>query len=41
MKYWSLPDDARLRDVVIAVRKDEVSHRDTNHRFANDLTQIK
>jgi ubiquinol oxidase len=41
MKYWSLPDDARLRDVVIAVRKDEVLHRDINHRFANDLTQIK
>jgi ubiquinol oxidase len=41
IKYWSLAVDARLRDVVIAVRRDEVLHRDTNHRFANDLTQIK
>lgn len=37
IKYWSLEEDARLRDVVIAVRADEAGHRDVNHRFADDL----
>jgi ubiquinol oxidase len=36
--YWRLPADARLRDVVIAVRADEAEHRDTNHRFADQLS---
>jgi hypothetical protein len=35
--YWKLPEDARLRDVVIAVRADEAGHRDKNHRFADDI----
>ena len=35
--YWQLPSDARLRDVVIAVRQDEVGHRDRNHEFADEL----
>lgn len=35
--YWNLPADARLRDVVIAVREDEAGHRDRNHGFANQL----
>jgi ubiquinol oxidase len=34
--YWNLSADATLRDVVIAVRKDEENHRDTNHEFANE-----
>lgn len=34
--YWKLPSDARLREVIIATRKDEVNHRDTNHRFATE-----
>lgn len=34
---WSLSPDARLRDVVIAVRADEAAHRDTNHRFADQI----
>ena len=29
--YWHLPEDARLRDVVLAVRRDEEEHRDVNH----------
>lgn len=37
--YWQLPADARLRDVVIAVRKDEAGHRDVNHDFANQLAK--
>lgn len=35
--YWNLPEDARLRDVIIAVRADEANHRDVNHDFANQL----
>lgn len=35
--YWGLPGDARLRDVVIAVRADEAEHRDTNHGFADKI----
>ncbi len=35
--YWNLPKDAKLRDVIIAVRADETNHRDVNHDFANDL----
>jgi len=35
--YWKLPPDARLRDVVIAVRLDEAKHRDVNHAFSDEL----
>lgn len=35
--YWKLASDARLRDVIIAVRADECLHRDVNHDFANEL----
>lgn len=35
--YWQLPEDARLREVVLAVRADEAKHRDVNHDFANQL----
>lgn len=35
--YWSLPDDARLRDVVLVIRADEEGHRDVNHDFANQI----
>jgi ubiquinol oxidase len=35
--YWDLAPDARLRDVIVAVRADEVRHRDVNHRFADEL----
>lgn len=36
ISYWNLSDDARLRDVVEATIKDEILHRDVNHRFADD-----
>lgn len=36
-RYWALPEDATLRDVVIAVRADEANHRDVNHGFADAL----
>lgn len=35
--YWQLPQDARLRDVIIAVRADEAEHRDVNHHFVDVL----
>jgi ubiquinol oxidase len=35
--YWKLPADAKLRDVIIAVRADEAKHRDVNHGFADRL----
>lgn len=35
--YWKLPADARLREVIVAVRADEANHRDVNHGFADDL----
>ena len=37
--YWKLGPDARLKDVVIAVRADEAGHRDVNHGFADELSQ--
>lgn len=38
--YWRLPADARLREVVLAVRADEAGHRDVNHGFANQLRPV-
>ncbi len=35
--YWHLPADAKLKEVIIAVRQDEMNHRDVNHDFANRL----
>lgn len=35
--YWQLPQDARLRDVVLAIRADEAEHRDVNHGFVDKL----
>lgn len=39
--YWNLPANARLRDVVLAVRQDEMGHRDVNHGFADALTPVE
>jgi ubiquinol oxidase len=39
-RYWQLPDDATLRDVVLVVRADEAHHRDVNHGFANELAGL-
>lgn len=35
--YWGLKRDARLSDLVWAVRQDESHHRDVNHGFADLL----
>ena len=37
IEYWNLAPTARLRDVVIATRKDEMLHRDTNHSLADKI----
>ena len=39
--YWQLDKDARLRDVIIAVRADEAEHRDVNHSFVDELDRRK
>lgn len=35
--YYGLDYDAKLRDVVIAVRKDEQGHAEVNHGMADTL----
>lgn len=39
IEYWKLPHNARLRDVVIAVRQDEAGHRDVNHAIAGQQSR--
>jgi hypothetical protein len=34
-RYWALPENAKMRDVFIAIRADEVSHKEFNHHFAD------
>ena len=35
-EYWGLPDDATLRDAILAIRSDETDHRLVNH-FLSDI----
>ena len=35
--YWDLDQEARLRDVVLAIRDDEAAHRSVNHEIADML----
>jgi len=35
--YWQLDEDAKLREVIIAVRADEAEHRDVNHEFVEKI----
>jgi ubiquinol oxidase len=39
--YWNLQENARLTDVIEATIRDEMLHRDVNHRFANDREGTK
>jgi ubiquinol oxidase len=34
--YWNLTENAKLTDMIEATIKDEMLHRDVNHKFAND-----
>jgi len=33
--YWDLEPNAKFRDVILAVRADEIMHREMNHHFAD------
>ena len=35
IQYWALADNAKYRDIFVAVRADEVAHREFNHHFAD------
>ena len=37
IKYWNLPKEANLREMIVAIRDDEMNHRDVNHEFADEL----
>lgn len=41
IEYWQLEKDAKLSDVIIAVRADEAEHRDVNHSFVDELDKRK
>lgn len=34
IKYWKLPNNATMRDVLLNVRADEACHSHVNHKFA-------
>jgi hypothetical protein len=35
IEYYSMPPDAKFRDLILAVRADEACHREVNHHFAD------
>jgi len=35
IKYWGLPENATIRDMLISIRADEANHREYNHHFAD------
>jgi len=35
IQYWQMPEDATLRDVLLAIRADEAAHSHVNHTFAS------
>ena len=37
INYYGMKKDARLSDLIIRVRADEMHHSDTNHKYAEDL----
>ena len=37
--YYNLKKDARLSDLIISVRADEMHHADVNHNYADNLNQ--
>lgn len=39
--YWKLGKNARLSDLIQAVRNDECNHRNVNHSYAQDLKNAK
>ena len=39
INYYNLKKDARLSDLIISVRADEMHHADVNHSYADNLNQ--
>lgn len=39
IEYWGLPEEARLRDVILVIRADEAEHRNVNHGFVDAMDQ--
>jgi ubiquinol oxidase len=37
--YWNLSPEARLDEMILAMREDEAIHRDIHHMFADALAQ--
>jgi hypothetical protein len=35
LDYWRLGENAKFRDMVMAVRADEAEHRNVNHTFSD------
>ena len=34
-RYWRMPEDATVRDLIVAVRADEASHSHVNHTLSS------
>ena len=41
IKYWNMPSDATLRDVILVVRADEADHRLVNHHMGDLIANAK
>lgn len=35
IKYWRLPENAKMREVILAIRADEAHHRLVNHTLGS------
>lgn len=41
IRYWNMPEDATLRDVILVVRADEADHRLVNHHIGDLIASAK
>lgn len=41
IRYWNMPEDATLRDVILVVRADEADHRLVNHHIGDLIANAK
>ena len=41
IEYYKLSKDARLSDLIISVRADEMHHAEVNHNYADNLNSLK
>jgi ubiquinol oxidase len=40
IQYWNLDEKAKLKDLLFAIRDDEMEHRDVNHNFADQILSV-